>query len=311
MNFRQNPEQGAPDNQIAFYLPGMFSVGGHQGRHAALSITGDQCTLMCDHCRGKILSSMLTGDHPDALLERCLALDRKGYHGVLLSGGCDADGRLPWQRFYDTIARIKTRTALHVSVHCGLATDDQARSLKDAGVDQALIDVVGSDDTFQRIYHLDSGRARITKSLTALEKAGLPIIAHIVCGIDFGRIIGEKQAVAMISDFQVQQVVIVGLMKLAGVPASRSVPPTAEAIADIIADCRRRLPGIPVSLGCARERGNIRLETLAIDAGVTRMALPSEEAVAYARRLSLQIVYQRTCCSLAPDRLSAGWLDES
>jgi uncharacterized radical SAM superfamily protein len=63
-------------------------------------------------------------------------------------------------------------------------------------------------------------------------------------------------------------------------------------------------------LGCARERGNTRLETLAIDAGVTRMALPSEEAVAYARRRGLHIVYQRTCCSLAPNRLSASWLGD-
>jgi lipoyl synthase len=296
--------------QMIFYLPGMFVAGGQQGHYAALSITGRRCALMCDHCQGKILATMMPGEDPDALLNRCVQLNDRGFHGVLLSGGCDTRGALPWERFHATIARIKARTGLHISVHSGLVTVEQARSLKAAGVDQALIDVVGSDDTFRRIYHLDNGTGRIRKAMEALEKADLPMVPHIVCGIDYGRIIGERQAVAMISGFRVALVVVVGLMKLSGVPASQVAPPTAEAIAEIIAETRHRLPETPVSLGCARQRGNTRLEILAIDAGVTRMALPSEEAVAHARQRGLRIAYQRTCCSLPPERLSAGWLGD-
>jgi lipoyl synthase len=112
----------------------------------------------------------------------------------------------------------------------------------------------------------------------------------------------------MIGGYRPQQVVIIGLMRLAGVPASRVVPPGAEEIAEIIAEARSRLPQTPISLGCARQRGNTRLEVLAIDAGVSRMALPSQEAVRHARRRGLQIAYQRTCCSAPSNWLSPSWI---
>jgi lipoyl synthase len=298
-----------PGARMVFYLPGMFQANGARGRTAALSITGGRCALMCDHCQGKILAGMAAAEDPDGLVERCRRLDAGGYHSVLLSGGCDAAGQLPWERYCNAIARIKAGTGLHVSVHSGLVSAAQARALKTAGVDQALIDVVGCDDTFRRIYHLDDGTARLRAAMTALAGAGLPMVPHIVCGIDYGRIIGEPQAVALIGDYPVAQVVVVGLTPLAGVPASKVPPPAAEDIAEIIAAARRRLPEVPISLGCARRRGDTRLETLAIDAGASRMALPSEQAVDHARRRGLRIAYQRTCCSLPPDRLSAGWLD--
>lgn len=300
-----------PEKQITFYLPGMFADGGQRGRYTAISITGDRCHLMCDHCRGKILAAMPNGADPETLLSRCLRLHQEGFHGVLLSGGCDSTGALPWPRFYETIAQIKTRTAMHISVHSGLVTIDQARSLKAAGVDQALIDVVGSDRTCQRICHLDHGTARIQQAMQALEKADLPMVPHIVCGIDGGRIVGEREALAMISGFRVQQLVIVGLMRLSGVPASRATPPTAPAIAAIIAEARLRLPQVPISLGCARQRGNTLLEKMAIDAGADRMALPSPEAVQHARQLGLAISYQRTCCSVPANWPCAGWITDT
>jgi hypothetical protein len=40
------------------------------------------------------------------------------------------------------------------------------------------------------------------------------------------------------------------------------------------------------------------MELLAIEAGVSRMALPSEEAVKRAEAYGLHIHYQKTCCSL-------------
>ncbi|MCP4756298.1 MAG: hypothetical protein GY866_36000 [Proteobacteria bacterium] len=40
------------------------------------------------------------------------------------------------------------------------------------------------------------------------------------------------------------------------------------------------------------------MEKLAIDAGLNRMALPSDEAVAHAENYGLEVVYQNTCCSV-------------
>ena len=74
--------------------------------------------------------------------------------------------------------------------------------------------------------------------------------------------------------------------------------PSAKSIADIIAKARIALPDVSLSLGCARERGNRIIETMAIDAGINKMALPSDEAVEHAEKHGLAINYQNTCCSV-------------
>lgn len=293
--------------KIVFYLPGMFVLNGTRGLYPAISITGNECALKCDHCRGKILHSMLQAPTPEKLVSKCLELDVRGNHGVLISGGCDLSGRLPWDRFIPAIEKIKTLTNLFVSIHSGLLTGSQADDLKKVGVDQALIDVIGDDETFKKIYHLPFGIDRIYDTLVSLERAGLPVVPHIVCGLNYGIMKGEGQALEMIADFNVEQLVIVSLMRILGTPAQQAVPVAAEAVADLIARARFKMPATRISLGCARKRGDYRLETLAIDAGVNRMALPSDEAVARARNHHLEIYYQKTCCSVSRDIFGPPW----
>jgi len=293
--------------QITFCVPGMFQMDGVSGRTQAISITGDRCALQCDHCRGRILSSMVMAATPDGLVEQCLRLAAKGNRGVLVSGGCDSEGRLPWNRFAQAIREVKNRTDLWVSVHSGLVDQETALILKEAGVDQALIDVVGDDETFREICHVDFGVSKIASSLEVLCKACLPVVPHIVCGLHQGRIRGERKALSMIRSFDVEQVVICSLMRLPGTPACGWPLPEPEAVAEIIAEARIALPASSLSLGCARQRGSRRLEILAIEAGVNRMALPSEEAVEHARRSGLEIRYQATCCSVPAVSADAGF----
>ena len=295
--------------KITFFLPGMFSLNGHTGRYPALSITGDECALMCDHCRGKILSGMISAATPQNLVAECRDLAKKGHLGVLLSGGCKPDGSMPWKDFLRAIETIKKTTSLFVSVHCGLVDRSTARELKLAGVDQALIDVIGDDTTFQTIYHVSFGVERIAAAMEALAVAEIPMVPHIVCGIGYGRIRGEYKAVEMVSGFDIAQLVMVALMRIPGTPTARALPPEPEEVADIIAEARYKLPGTPLSLGCARQRGNCRLEELAIDAGINKMALPSEEAVVRAKSYNLQIDYQPTCCSVSGNFSTDGWHD--
>ena len=293
--------------RITFYLPGMFTFDGHTGKYPALSVTADACELLCDHCCGKILESMVPATTPAQLVKKCVRLAEQGHHGVLISGGCSRDGRLPWGRYLSAIAEIKAKTGLFISIHCGLIDDGIAFRLHQAGVDQALIDVIGDDATFQKIYHLPHGVSKIETSLAALQRSGLPIIPHIVCGLNYGRMGSEKRALEIIASFNVEQLVIVSLMPLPGTPVEMASPPTAEEIADVIAAARSKLPKTPISLGCARQRGNVRLELLAIDAGINRLALPSEEALARARAYGLQIDYQETCCSVPLSWPSTSW----
>ena len=292
---------------IIFYLPGMFRLDGATGKYPALSITGGDCALGCDHCQGAILSSMIPAQSPEQLVSQCRRLAAKGHHGVLVSGGCNGEGGLPWDRFYPAIKAIKAETELFVSVHCGLVDDRSAFELKQAGVDQALVDVIGDDETFKTVYHVPFGVNRIEATMASLQRAGIPIVPHIVCGIHYGKTRGEKNAVAMISRFKVQQVVIVSLMNIPGTRMEKTCPPAPEAVADIIAEMRFAMPQTPISLGCARQRGNSRLEVMAIEAGVNRLALPSEAAVARAKSYDLEIRYQKTCCSVTRDLSGPDW----
>jgi lipoyl synthase len=286
---------------ITFYLPGMFRLDGATGKYPALSITGGDCVLGCDHCQGAVLNRMIHTKTPEQLVSHCRLLAAKGHHGVLISGGCSAEGRLPWGRFVGAIQKIKAETDLFISVHSGLVDDLDAFSLKQAGVDQALIDVIGDDETFKSVCHVPFGVNRIESTMASLQRAKIPIVPHIVCGIHYGKIQGEKKAVAMISRFKVQLVVIVSLMAIPGTQMEKASPPAPEAVADIIAEMRFAMPQTPVSLGCARQRGSSRLEVLAIEAGVNRLALPSDEAKVSAEAFGLNIRYQKTCCSVSPD----------
>lgn len=292
---------------ITAYLPGMFNYNGLKGRYPALSITGTDCELQCDHCKTSILKPMPSCKSPEQLIKKALKLSEAGNHGILISGGCDSSGRLPWEGFIPAIKEIKKKTDLFVSIHSGLIDQQTAIRLKGAGVDQALIDVIGDDETFQDIYHVDFGVSKIQDSMEALNKAGIPIIPHVVCGLHYGEIKGERKALEIISRFNVEQLVIVSLMVIPGTPLQGTKPVEAEEVAEIIADARIMMPDVRISLGCARRRGDSRLEILAIDAGINRIAIPSEEALEHAEEYGLEIRYQKTCCSVSRDISGTEW----
>lgn len=293
--------------KITFYLPGMFAYNGMGGRYPAVSITGGNCALKCDHCQGKLLETMIPASGPEQLVDVCRRLKRKGDVGVLLSGGCDEEGRLPWKAFIPVVSKIKRETGLYISVHCGLLDLETAVQLKRAGVDQALIDVIGDDETYQAVYHVPFGISRILSTLEILRRAEIPVVPHVVCGLNYGEIKGEIRALEMIAPFAPSQAVLVSLMGIPGAKMAKLEGPGPWEIAEIIAEARMKMPDTMLGLGCARQRGNARIEELAIDAGVNRMVIPSDEAVQRARHYGLEIRYQKTCCSVAADFSSVEW----
>ena len=287
--------------RLTMYLPGMFSYDGLRGKYPAISITGSYCELQCDHCKGAFLPRMISAKTSEQLADKAFRLAGNGKHGILISGGCNRNGRLPWQRFIGAIGEIKEKTDLFVSIHCGILDYSTARGLKEARVDQALIDVIGDDETYQQICHVDHGVSKIMDTMESLKKVGIPMVPHVICGLLYGKIISERKALKMISMFDPQQLVVVSLMPMPGTPLWGTAPPEAEEVAQIIAEARLLMPDTRISLGCARRRGDIRLEILAIDAGINRLALPSEDAVAHAEKYRLEIRYQKTCCSVSRD----------
>jgi uncharacterized radical SAM superfamily protein len=287
--------------KISFYLPGMIKYGAERGSYPAISITGAECELGCDHCKGKILAPMISAATPEKLVQKCQTFAKMGALGCLLTGGSDRRGIMPWDKFADAIAEIKRTTNLRISIHTGIMPRATAFRLKTAGVDQALVDLIGSDDTVRKVYHLDGGVALIRESMSALAEAGIETVPHIVAGLHYGKILGEREAIEVAAEYGVSVLVFVVLTPFGGIPMEGLTPPAAEEVAELIACARLRLPHTVLSLGCERSRGKegTRTELLAIDAGVNRIAIQSEAAIERAQSYGLDIRYQKTCCSVA------------
>jgi uncharacterized radical SAM superfamily protein len=245
---------------------------------------------------------MINITKPDDLIKKCLELEKKGFFGCLISGGSRSDGTIPWGGFIDSIREVKNNTNLHISIHSGIIDFETAKKLKEAGVDQALIDVIGDDKTLKKVYHCNFKIDKIEQSLKALNNAMIPIVPHIVVGLYYGKIIGEYNAIEMIKKYNPEVVNIVGIMRIKNTPMENIILPSAEDIVKIIATAKIEMPDIPISLGCARDRSDSRIDVLAIECGVNRIALPSDEAIEKAKEYRLEINWEKTCCSISNNK---------
>lgn len=285
--------------EITFYLPGMIRYEDRRGRYPALSITGNQCELQCEHCKGRLLDPMIRVTQPDDLLQKALHLHKHGAHGILLSGGSDRQGRLPWAKYAEAIRKAEEATGLFLSAHVGFPDLETCLQLKKSGVRQALLDVMGDEETATQVYHL-KGLQTVKDALENISQSRLQMAPHIVAGLHYGRIRGEEEALRILSRHDPAVLVIVVLTGLKGTPMAGIKPPSPMDVARLIAKARLLMPQLPISLGCERPRNKegMELEKLALRAGATRMAVWSEEALLESSRLGLSPRFQSTCCSL-------------
>ena len=136
---------------------------------------------------------------PERLFTLCSELKQKGAKGCLVSGGCLPDGSVPLKQFASAIGRIKRELALTVFVHTGIVDLEAAVLFKEAGVDAALIDVIGSQETIDKVYHLNVKVKDYADSLLVLQNAGLPFVPHVIVGLNNGKLDGELKALQTIS----------------------------------------------------------------------------------------------------------------
>ena len=264
-----------------------------------VSVTGNACTLNCKHCAGRVLETMHPADTPEKLLKLSTRLKQDGAKGVLISGGCLPDGSVPLQEFMPVIAKIKKDLGLTVFVHTGLVNAKTANALKEAGIDTALIDVIGSDETIREVYNLNTTTQDYADSLRALDEAGIVFVPHVITGLHHGELKGELCALKTIVKYRPSAIVIISFMPIHGTAMAKTKPPTPIAIARTAATARALFPQTPLVLGCMRPKGRHRAETdvLALKAGVDGVAFPSEEAIIYAEKQGYRTAYSSFCCA--------------
>jgi hypothetical protein len=290
--------------RIHFYAPGfMFYKTSHYCSSPAefptISVTGKGCALKCKHCGGKVLDTMYPATTPEELFELSVQLKDKGALGCLISGGCSSNGSVPIGKFINAVDRIKHELGLTVLVHTGIIDDGTATSLKKAGADAALIDIIGSDETIKEIYKLNTTVEDYANSLRALNTAGMPFVPHVIVGLHYGELKGELHALEMISEYKPSALVIIAFMPIRGTEMENAPPPKPVDIAKVTMAARLMFPETPLVLGCMRPKGKHRTKTdiLAIKSGVDAIAFPTEEAIRFAETQEYQTLYSPFCCS--------------
>jgi uncharacterized radical SAM superfamily protein len=290
--------------KIRFYAPSFmyYKTNNFHFSPAAfpsISVTGSSCALKCKHCDGRVLNTMFPATTPNELIKLCTRLKGKGAIGCLISGGCLLDGSVPLDRFVDAIARIKRDLAITVVVHTGVVNLTMARRLKEAGVDAALIDIIGSEETIREIYQLEVKVEDYDRSLKALHESGIPLVPHVLVGLHYGKLRGELQALKMISKYTPPAVIVIALMPIKNTPMEKVNPPLPEDVVKVLAAARLLIPQTPIVLGCMRPKGKHRAktDTLALKAGVSAIAFPAKEAIRLAESMKLEITFSSLCCS--------------
>ncbi|MCW3975166.1 MAG: radical SAM protein [Candidatus Bathyarchaeota archaeon] len=290
--------------KIRFYNPSFVDyktskVNSHPFSFPSISITGRNCTLNCKHCNGKILNTMIPAKTPKDLINVCKDLKLKGSLGCLISGGSLSDGSLPLEDFTDAIVKIKKEIGLKLVVHTGLSNNSIVEKLKAAGIDAALIDIIGSNETIKEVCKLEKTVDDYDRSMKILSENQVTFVPHLIVGLHYGKLRGEFESVRIISKYNPASIVVIAFMPIKGTEMERIKPPAPEDIAKIIAFARIKNPKVPIVLGCVRPLGEHRKKTdeLAIKAGVNGMAYPSEEAVDLVESMGLEINFSFICCS--------------
>jgi uncharacterized radical SAM superfamily protein len=267
----------------------------------AFSITAGGCALMCDHCRARILAPMIPANSPEMLEAKVRDLILlQDLQGFLLSGGSNRMNEIRYDCYYPVIERLKRDFPyLKVAVHTALTDERRARLMASAGVDTAMMDVIGAQATIRQVYHLDRPVADFEATLAALSATAMEVVPHIVIGLHYGRILGEADALDIVARHPVAALVLVVVMPFYAEAGRFATPATAE-VGRIFVEARRRLPERQVLLGCARPPGMHKrvIDAYAVMAGLDGIAFPADGAVAVARAIGRPFQQAHACCSV-------------
>jgi uncharacterized radical SAM superfamily protein len=267
----------------------------------AFSITAGGCALMCDHCQAKILKPMIPATNPAMLDQQVRDLIMlQDLQGFLLSGGSNRRNEIGYERFYPVIEKLKRDFPhLKIAIHTALTDEARARAMESAGVDTAMMDVIGAEETIRDVYHLDRPVADFEATLAALCTTGMEIVPHIVIGLHYGRVLGEAEALAIVSRHPVEALVLVVIMPFYAKAGSFMTPETHE-VGRIFLEARRRIPDRQVLLGCARPPGMHKrvTDSYAVMAGLDGIAFPADGMSAVARAIGRPARQEHACCSI-------------
>ncbi len=267
----------------------------------AFSVTAGACALDCDHCQAKILEPMLPATTPEMLDSKVRDLVLlQDLQGFLLSGGSNRRNEIKYEKYLPVIERLKRDFPhLKIAIHSALTDERRAKLMESAGVDTAMMDVIGAQDTIRDVYHLDRSVDDFEATLAALCSTRMEVVPHIVIGLHYGRILGETNALDICARHAIHSLVLVIVMPFYA-RAGRFVTPDAHDVGRIFLAARERLPDKQVLLGCARPAGMHKrvVDAYAVMAGLDGIAFPADGVVGLCDAIGRPFTQQHACCSI-------------
>jgi lipoyl synthase len=256
-------------------------------RTQPVSLTGAQCALDCAHCGGHYL------EHMRPIWEVSPAEDVSSY---LISGGCDAHGRVPVTSHLEQVAQLHAGRRLNW--HVGLVDEADLATIAPL-VDVISFDIVGDAETAREVYGLDADLDDYMETLALLERYA-PVVPHLTLGLFGGQIRAERQALSALAAHGVERLILLVLIPTEGTRYAECAPPALDQVAEVLLDARLMLPNAKLYVGCMRPFGAYRqvLDELAVRAGVNVIVNPCRAAQTAAEELGLEIVWGDECCGL-------------
>ena len=253
---------------------------------AVLSLTGRQCGLNCAHCGGHYLKGMrpIWEAEPD------------GAPSCLISGGCDASGRVPVLAHLEHVRAW--RQGRRMNWHVGLISETEMATIASL-VDVVSFDFVGDDETIREVYGLERSVQDYVETYRILRRHARTL-PHVTVGLRGGSLGHEWPALERLAELGADGLVVLVFIPTAGTRYQDRQPPPVEAVAEVLAEARVRLPGVPLFLGCMRPKGTYRqaLDPLAVRAGANVIVSPARPARQLAAELGLAERTMRECCVL-------------
>jgi uncharacterized radical SAM superfamily protein len=244
---------------------------------------------------------MIPATNPEMLDQKVRQLiEFQGLNGFLLSGGSNKRNEINYTRYLPVVEKLKTDFPdIRIAVHSALMKEQQAKAMESAGVDTVMMDVIGAAETIKQVYKLDRPVADFEETLAALCSTSMEVTPHIVIGLHYGQILGEANALDIVSRYDVTALVLVVIMPFYSKPGTFVTPSTTD-VGNIFYEARKRLPDKQVLLGCARPPGMHKRVTdaYAIMAGLDGIAFPADGAVSVAHTIGRPFEQAHSCCSI-------------
>jgi len=217
-----------------------------------------------------------------------------------LSGGSNKRNEINYDRYLPVVEKLKRDFPhLKIAIHTALTDEAAAKRMEAAGVDTAMMDMIGSDETIKQVYKLDRPVEDFEATLAALCATKMQISPHIVIGLHYGKLLGEANALEIVSRYGIQALVLVVIMPFYAKPGTFSVPTTRD-VGRIFLEARKRMGDKSVLLGCARPPGMHKRVTdaYAVMAGLDGIAFPADGALATCQMIGRKHTQEHACCSI-------------